>query len=1218
MENAKEIKTKKNELSDSDSDISDYSSSSDENSLEDEKNSSKKINEILSEKNEMSEQEKISEKILGKWVSLQKIIKEEITLEEMIITRYKEDFEKFKNFYNEYFESKLFFRTNFEDMKNYKIKELEDIKPKNILDKEGAQHILIDTYEPIKNLLFIFRTNYEYVTRLISLIDDKDEEEKVESLVELFCNQFYDNIFIPNPEQKELLLLIFLLIKNEIENMNNASLDDFLDDNKFLGKFISSYLRRQEMNIYLSLLLTPLINSIENVDKECIDISLISIQKYIFKKEKGKIKFNNINDLANKKKLFNYKENLYNKIPKSNLIFKKNYELDIEKEEEENRVNKVIDEFELSDVNLPKIILKNMDIKEIKINENNTLEIKKEEYNKEYEIDLDINKLIDIMNNTKDDNFKEYILTLIEKAYLDKDMFTNNGLINYFEENYNAQLKNLIVGKFKRNFLFTQKKVEYFLQSIIDKISTIPYTIRCICKIIFFLMRKKFGDLPKYYINSFIGKFFFEKYIFPVMSLKYKNILNNRIFSNKNIKFINTIINVIEKAYKGELFQTQVDTEKTIFNYYLIEIFPIINTFFEKLIDLELPKVIEKALNETEFNKNNSILDEIFNNNKKEENKEIIAEKKELNNKDENIEQNSSHNYDYFSENPDEILHLQSICFSLNDILFIITLISKNLEIFADLPKYSFFSKTFKHIKSKAYKIDDLIEREPEITRYFVLFKEEKIPQLEKLVSKKKKEESSFMVENQNLDLICKRVKLSIKTVLKGLNLLNNKDFSHLIGAVSNEKFFSALQNTLDDLENFSENMNQIPLKWYGLYLRNNKKRINEAYQKNDYEKLYEEMFQEESNILEELKKFSRILITRNGMNLGCGEKILEQMNIGINHMKQAKKIVKIEKFVNTEIIEVCIQSSKEIENNQISSGNRDYTHVIILDAKECPHSKASLSNLLKYNKKIHCYYIKDMIKFILKENWLDEADITEIEELNIQNRNKLIYKALISYMKFVTQKIRNPVINKNIFIQEKNNISAKEKEKYYKEISRKISDYILKKIYRYVYPKNPIGFDDKFYNTTRCLDWITPELLNIKKEYINQLGFAELCLKRMEEAISVNDKLEYINNAVDTVICTVKFSGEEEINISNEEMIRIFMYILIKAQLKRINSNINYIKCFAEDEVISEKKEGLFNLMDNAVINVLKINSNYLKMDSEEFKKKFEEARVRYNIEKV
>ena len=1216
MEDANKIKNIKEEYSDTDSDNSEYSSSSsDDNSIKDD---SKKINEALLEKYEMTEQEKTSEKILKKWISLQKIIKEEITLEEVIITRYKEDFEKFKNFYNDYFETKLYFRTNFEEMK-YKNNEIENNKPKNILDKEGVHRVLIDTYEPIKNLLFIFRTNYEYIIKLISLIDEKDEKEKVESLVELFCNQFYDNIFIPNPEQKELLLLIFLLIKNEIKNMDNASLDEFLDDNKFLGKFIFSYVRRQEMNTYLSLLLTPLINSIENVDKECIDISLVSIQKYIFKKQKGKFNYNNINNnKANKKtEVFNYIDKLYNKIPKSNLIFKKNYELDIEKEEEENRVNKDMDDIDiLSDTNLPNLISQNMGINKITKNENKDLEIKKEEYNLEYQNDLDINKLIEIMNNTKDENFKEYILTQIEKAYLDEDIFTNKGLINCFEEYYYDELKNLIVGKYRRNFLFIQKKIEYFLQSTIDKISTVPYTIRCICKIIFLLLSKKFKDLPKYYINSFIGKLFFEKYIFPVLSLKYKNILNNRIFSNKNKRCINTIISILEKAYKGELFQTQVDTEKTIFNYYLIEIFPIINTFFEKLIDVELPKVIEKALNETEFSDNNSILDELFNNsNDLNNNKENYTDKKEINKEKQT---SSSYIYDYFKENPDEILHLQSICFSLNDILFILSLISKNLEIFSDLPKYSFFCKTFKHIKSKDYKIDDQIDNEPEITRFFVLFKEEKIPQLEKLVNKKKKEESSFLVENQNSDLICKRVKLSIKTVLKGLNLLNNKDFSYLINAITNEKFFSALQYTLDDLENFSEQMNQIPLKWYGLYLSNNKKRINEKYQENDYDKLYEEMLEEESKILEELKKFSRVLITRNGMNLGCGEKILEQMNIGIYHMKQAKKIVMIEKFVNTEIIEVCVQTSKEAEINQINPVNKDFSYIIIVDPKECLHNKTSLSNLLKANKKRHCYYIKDMIKFILNENWFEDNNPTEIEELKIQNKNKLIYKALMTYMKFVTEKIRNPTVNKNIFFQEKNNLSAKEKEKYFIEIRRKIFDYILKKIYRYVYPSKPIGFDDKFYNVTRCLDWITPELLKIKKEYINQLGFAELCLKRMEEAISVNDKLEYINNAVDTVICTVKFSGEKEINISTDEMVRIFMYILIKAQLRRINSNINYIKCFAEDEVITEKKEDLFNLMDNAVINVLKINSSYLKINIEEFNKKIEEARIRYNIDKV
>ena len=1188
-----------------DSDDMDYSFSSSESSIE-EKDDSKKINEALLEKEEMSEQEKISEKILKKWVSLQKIIKEEITLEEVIITRYKEDFEKFKNSYDDYYETKLKFRDNFEEMKYLGKKELDEI-PKNYLDRKGAHQILIDTYEPIKNLLFLFRENYDYIIKLVSLIDNKDNKEKVESLVELFCNQFYDNIFIPNPEQKELLLLIFLLIKEEINNMDNASLDEFLDNNNFLGKFISSFVRRQEMNIYLSMLLTSLINSIENVDKECIDISLKSIQKYIIRKQKGKFKPNN-ND---KNILYDYSQNLYNKIPKSNLVFKKNYELDMEKEEEENMVKIDTEDFDLfSDSALPKIILKNLGINKVTINEDKNLIIKKEEYNEEYNKELNLNKLLEIAHKTKDDNFKEYIMNKINNTYLDKDLFTNKGLINCFEEYKNDELKNLIIGKYRRNFLFIKKKIEYLLQSIFDKISTVPYTIRCICKIIYVLMSKKFKELPKYYINAFIGKFFFGKYIFPVLSLEYKNILNNRIFSNKNKKCINIIISVIEKAFKGELFQTQVDPEKTIFNHYLIELFPIINTFFEKLIDVELSKIIEKALNEAEFVENNSIIDDIFN---------IQKEPSEINKENqEQKEENIPYKYDYFSENQDEIIHLQSICFSLNDILFILTLINKNLKIFSNLPKYDFFCKTFNHIKSKDYKIDDQIDSEPDIKRFFILFKEEKTAQLEKLVSKKKKEESSFLIENQNLELICKRVKLSIKTVLKGLNLLNNKDFSHLIGAISNEKFFSALQYTLDDLENFSENMNQIPLKWYGLYLSNNKKRINEIYQKNDYEKLYEEMLEEETKILEELKKFSRVLITRNGMNLGCGEKILEQMNIGLYHMKQAKKLVNIEKFVNTEIIEVCIQISKENEDKNMLNPITSQQNILILDAKECPHSKPSLTNILKSNKKRHCYYIKDIIKFILSENFIDENDTNLMGELKIQIRNKIIYKILISYMKIVTEKIKNPIVNKNIFFQENNDISKKEKEKYYTEIRRRIWDFILKKIYRYVYPKNPIGFDDKFYNTTRCLDWITPELLNIKKEYINQLGFAELCLKRMEEAISVSDKLEYINNAVDTIICTVKFSGEEEINVSNEEMIRIFMYILIKAQLKRINSNINYIKCFAENEEIYDKKEELFNLLDNAVINVLKINSNYLKMNNEEFNKKFEEAKLRYNIDKI
>ena len=1208
---------------------SESSSSESSNSLEKDEKISEK------EKQEISEKEKKAEEIIQKWLSLQKIIKEEITLEDVIIHRYKEDFNKLQSFYLDYHTTKLKLRNNKEDIKKLSINEKNG--KELVVDREGVGRILVDTYEPIKNLLFIFRNNYDYVIRLISLIDEKDDQDKVESLVELFCNQFYDNILIPNPEQKELLLLIFLLIKKEITNMSYAALEEFLSDTSFLGKFISTYVRRYEMSLYLSMLLSPLINSIENVDKDCLDISLNSIQRYIFRKEKGKFKFNNINNINKIKDHFDYENRLYNKIPKTNIIFKKNYELEMEKEEEENRVNKDLDEIELySDKELANIMINTNMLRNCNINRNiisDYLNKKKEEYNKEYKEELNEEKLIELMENTKDENFKEVFQSHLEQLYLDPDMFTNKGLIESLKLYYYEELKNLIITKFKKNFIYIQKKINYFLQSMIDKISTIPYTIRCICKIIYLLMSKKFPDLPKFYLNSFIGKFFFSKYIFPVLSLENKNIMDNRIFSSKTKKCINVIISVLDHAYKSQLFITHTDTEKTIFNYYLIEIIPILNTFFQKLIDIELPKVLKDLFNNKEINLDNSIINQIITPKKPKKVDDNENEEKEINTDDNNKKDNNNNkevdsnkkeknkneeykpSFDYFKENPDEILHLESICFSLNDILFILSLIGKNIEIFEGLPKYSFFCKTYQHIKSKDYKIDDEIDKEPQKTKFFVLFKDEKIQELEKLVGKKKKEESSFLNENQNTDLICKRVKFSIKTVLKGLNLLNNKDFAYLNTAISNEKFFSSLQYTLDDLEDFSDMLNQIPMKWYGQYLTNNKKRIKEDYQKNDYGLLYKEMLEEESKILEELKSFSRILITRDGMNLGCGEKILEQVNIGLYHSEQSKKIVKIEKFVNSEKIEVCIQTIKENEdkntiNNTSNNINNDYTNILIIDAKDCPHSKSSLSNLLRLKKKTHCLYIKDMIKFFVNGNWFEDNNISESEEIKNQNRNKLIYRAITSYMHFVIEKVKRPIINKGLFEQGN--------ERYFTEIKKKIEDYILKKIYKFVYPKKSIGFDDRFYNTTRCLDWVTPEQLRIKKEYINQLGFAELCIKKMEEAISVTDKLECISNALDTVICTVKFSSEENVNISNDELVTIFMYILIKAQPRRINSNINYIKCFAEDEVIKEKKEKLFNLMDNATIKVLQINHLYLKVSSDEFRKQFEDAKIRNNIEDI
>ena len=174
-------KPEPNEL-DSEEESESLSSSSSSNTIE----KDEKVTEL--EKEEISEKEIIAEKIIQKWLSLQKIIKEEITLEDVIIHRYREDFNKLQSFYLDYHNTKLKLRNNKEDIKKLSINDKN--KKELIVDREGVGRILVDTYEPIKNLLFIFRNNYDYVIRLVSLIDQKDDQDKVESLVELFCNQF--------------------------------------------------------------------------------------------------------------------------------------------------------------------------------------------------------------------------------------------------------------------------------------------------------------------------------------------------------------------------------------------------------------------------------------------------------------------------------------------------------------------------------------------------------------------------------------------------------------------------------------------------------------------------------------------------------------------------------------------------------------------------------------------------------------------------------------------------------------------------------------------------------------------------------------------------------------------------------------------------------------------------------------------------------------------
>ena len=1138
------------------------------------------------------EEQKLVEKIINKWLNLQKTIKEEITLEDVIIKQQEDDINNLKSFYTKYFQNKLNTRKNWKDIENL----LFEGKKSNInsyLVREELGTIFHDATDPIKNLFFIFRNNYDYLTKLISLIKPEDFIENnnyIISLVELLNNNFYENILIPNPEQKELLILIYKLLENEINSLSAINPDNFLKENSFMGMFLSSFAKKQEILGYFSMILNPLILSIDEDDsKDYFDMSINNIIKFIDLSQKNKKKAISRTSSIDNDKInmnFNLKDFLFEGINKTRIKFKNSFELEAEKEKEDELGFGSNDEFMTdSDKNIIYISKKRREI----IQRNNLNLGNENWYNKEYKYDLNQKRLIEKINHENNPEMKNVYLNLLEEINYFPNKYSNEGLLNILKIESNKN--NSLIEIYKDNFIYIRDTTEELLQLIVDKIITMPYPFRCICKIISILISKKSPGLTKYEINSFVGKFILDKCIFPILSLENKTFINHRVYTQKTKTCLDFIINILTKANNCSLFDTYLDPEKTIFNQLILEIIPILNKFYEKVIDIQLPKVIDDLINSSTQKLINAPHKRFFNFRHKKIKNNItpIGEEKDKNNLQNQSE--SSPLYEYFKDNPDEILHLQSVCFSAEDVQFILNLIGRNIDSFKDLPKFPFFSKTYKKIKNQEKLINDFIEEDNFSLQktFFVIFKDEKNSVLEKFI-KQRKRETSFESEEDTEILICKRVKFCIKTILKGLNLLNNKDFAYLNFAKSTDKFFSVLKYTLEELGEYNELSNIIPLKWYSQYIYNYKNELDKEYQKDDFNKLYSEIYTEESNILNELKKLSNNVITRNGMNLRCAEKILEKAIYELKLIEESKKYNQLEKFIKTKKIEVCINQSEE----KTKSKNKEKELPIkIIELKSCPYKNSSSDK-----NHFHLKDINDFINFFSIDNKMRLKLLIRQSIIKGENNYK-ISEMMKKYIEIIKKKIKE---NKDIF--------GEIKDEDVKEFSKNIENHIIRQIYKYIYPSSKSEIDKKIQNCTKNLEWIQPENLDIKKIYINQLKFAEKYINKLNEAKSVFDKLDCIQNAYVIMNNTVKFISGKNENCGQDELTPLFQYILIKSQPERLSTNVNYIKFFLSEEEIMGKNGFFCSQIESACNFILNMKGSDLKMGNNEFNNKMEQYR--------
>eukprot|EP00340_Litonotus_pictus_P011127 CAMPEP_0170539422 /NCGR_PEP_ID=MMETSP0209-20121228/103921_1 /TAXON_ID=665100 ORGANISM="Litonotus pictus, Strain P1" /NCGR_SAMPLE_ID=MMETSP0209 /ASSEMBLY_ACC=CAM_ASM_000301 /LENGTH=391 /DNA_ID=CAMNT_0010841351 /DNA_START=1433 /DNA_END=2605 /DNA_ORIENTATION=- len=385
-------------------------------------------------------------------------------------------------------------------------------------------------------------------------------------------------------------------------------------------------------------------------------------------------------------------------------------------------------------------------------------------------------------------------------------------------------------------------------------------------------------------------------------------------------------------------------------------------------------------------------------------------------------------------------------------------------------------------------------------------------PTKKDILEQKEKRENFSTTIIDGKDNVIDRVKNCIKYILKSLNMIDPRNYYHLSEAYSTEKFFQSL-NEVVKFEEFTEleSGNKIRLNWFSFFLTTYINSIPAEYQENNFAKLYDEMFTEEEQEIQFLKSKSNIVIGSFGMLMRKAEKVIEQVIRDYSKVLKIHRFTKIEKFLKTALIKVCVRLNKnpdqkisEEKNKMLKSkdsGFFDYIAfwknkheveginvgelilptIIITSSDECIHKRLQYLNELKegkiekksltgrYNKiEGHAETVMDFIKIFGKFNEIKE-DIVSGENVH---RIDLSLKNYLSIVK--TELV-------------KHDLFADINEKTLEYILDEIESYIIKKIYRRIYPEKESDKDRKFYDETCKLSFVGPENMDIKKDYINE-----------------------------------------------------------------------------------------------------------------------------------
>ena len=964
---------------------------------------------------------------------------------------------------------------------------LEDKKYELVVDNDDHCRFFKEMNTYIPKLLYYLWAKPKTVSKILYLSDKLLVKDH---LAPLIVNNFYENIISSNYIEDNLMYVITLLLKNEISEINDEK-----DSEKFLEETACGYVLEQlraknDIKYYFKNIISDILKKME-AENSGGDINL-NVKQIQEKYQKTKEELDKLYKKTGKKKKI-IDEEFYRKILISNIF---SYQ------EEDNESGFLIPKDNID----PKL------------------------FNSKYIPDLTKSELETKKNNTSENEQKmiDYYDFNIKNCEKD-DSYGNQKLLQNI---FDSPISKEVLASYQIEFSKIINTINKLIENLLQDLYLLPYSVKCVCKIIFLLLNKKFGNIGEAQRNAFIAKFFFNKLFAPIFENPGLGASIDEIIISETTKHNATIINlVLKKLVSGRLFRTDIDSDSdyTPLNWFFLDKMPEVFKFFESITKVTLPNFIEKLINDE------------------------LPKDFEL---------------DYFEENKDEVIFHRSICFTLYDLDALLISMDKCKSIIFENEKEEELkplrltfeklvgencSKIMKKLKDKKEyeKImvpdgknkknkQELKETEGrEILKYFLLtdlITNKKYTRLFEIEQEKANYSIKELKKTETPEEITKNNIIKVKNFF--CNLLYN--FHTLVKTDFDEGTLSNTNSILKEIKKYIKSSDfvidgSIPSEWYVSSLLEYLKKLPEELSKDDFKELYNEMEKDISSSIKELD--------------------FEALSICLGKAKFAKRIK-----VNYETT---------------------YKHILNIDLNEKVQKIIEKDFIpveihYKYTKKEKEFYIEEKPN-IKEKNSLDILEEGR-EKKNICRTIKLftkkfpdLVKTQISYDKTLTEMDEEMKLNENL--QKYFNVIKKKIEKEQKnadenellEINNKIYDYVMEKIYEKIFPVEPDPEDNLIFRKCFLLSWVEPKhFIGNKKNYVFDSFLPDVIefFGKLDKEKSPRIKFIYMKKIFVAINDVLRFNGKEG-EAGVDDQMPILNYSFIKAKPQHISSNYKFMNIF-------------------------------------------------------